>query len=54
MPAVELSHFTSFAPKREVDLLSGRLIELSGRGASANLTAAFGLVYQTQRQGEQG
>lgn len=32
--------------------LSGRLTEISGVGASAPLTAAMGLVLQTQREGE--
>lgn len=34
------------------DALSGRLTELSGRGAKATLTVAMGLVSTTQRQGE--
>ena len=32
--------------------LSGRLVELSGQGASAALTLAFGLVVDAQRHGE--
>ncbi|MGH9319921.1 MAG: recombinase A [Vicinamibacteria bacterium] len=32
--------------------LAGRLVELSGYRASANLTAAFGLVLESQSQGE--
>lgn len=32
--------------------LSGRIVELSGGGAAAPLTAAFGLVLEAQRQGE--
>lgn len=34
------------------DGLSGRMVELSGWGASAALTVAFGLVRETQQQGE--
>ena len=32
--------------------LSGRIVEISGRGASAQLTAAFGLVLEAQQKGE--
>jgi recombination protein RecA len=42
-------------PAREAwDLarLSGRIVELSGSGAAAPLTAAFGLVLEAQRKGE--
>jgi len=31
---------------------SGRIVEISGSGAAAPLTAAFGLVLQAQREGE--
>jgi recombination protein RecA len=42
-------------PAREAwDLarLSGRIVEISGSGAAAPLTAAFGLVLEAQRKGE--
>ncbi|HUH03317.1 MAG TPA: recombinase A [Kofleriaceae bacterium] len=32
--------------------LSGRLVEISGQGATASLTAAIGLVHEAQREGE--
>lgn len=32
--------------------LSGRLVEISGQGAAASLTAAIGLVHEAQREGE--
>lgn len=32
--------------------LAGRIVELSGQGASARLTAAFGLVLEAQQKGE--
>jgi recombination protein RecA len=40
------------APPWALETLAGRLVELSGRGASARLTGAFGLVLEAQRQGE--
>lgn len=41
------------APARwGLESLSGRLVELSASGASASLTAAFGLVLEAQRQDE--
>ncbi|HXG53374.1 MAG TPA: recombinase A [candidate division Zixibacteria bacterium] len=43
--AVEISPWSHSA-------LSGRFVEISGAGASAALTAAFGLVLQAQQRGE--
>jgi recombination protein RecA len=40
------------APPWELAQLTSRIVEISGRGASARLTAAFGLVLAAQRQGE--
>jgi recombination protein RecA len=40
------------APPWELSQLTGRIVEISGRGASARLTSAFGLVLAAQRQGE--
>jgi recombination protein RecA len=40
------------APPWELPQLAGRIVEISGRGASARLTAAFGLVLAAQRESE--
>jgi recombination protein RecA len=42
----------SAAPRWSLDEAAGRLVEISGAGASANLTAAFGLVLEAQRRSE--
>lgn len=39
-------------PRWELETLGGRLGELSGRGAGAQLSLAFSLVAEAQRQGE--
>jgi recombination protein RecA len=36
----------------DLERLRGRIVEISGRGASACLSAAFGLVLEAQRRGE--
>src|SRR5262245_28367396 len=40
------------APRLSRAQLGGRLVELSGTGATAALTCAIGLVLETQEQGE--
>jgi recombination protein RecA len=48
-----LSHAAPLsAPPWELSQLTSRIVEISGRGASARLTAAFGLVLAAQRDGE--
>lgn len=42
----------SSEPRWELGALRGRLVELSARGASATLTAAFEIVAEAQAQGE--
>lgn len=43
---------TSAPPRFVLAELAGRLVELSGEGASATLTLALGLVLDAQREGE--
>lgn len=40
------------APRWQLSHLAGHLVELSGRAATADLTLAFALVLEAQRQGE--
>ncbi len=52
-PALHLATAVPAPPARwELNALSGRLAELSGDGAAAPLTLAFGLILDAQRQGE--
>jgi recombination protein RecA len=39
-------------PRWSLEQAAGRLVEVSGVGATASLTLAFGLVLEAQRQGE--
>src|SRR6266496_2849888 len=43
---------TPAAPRWSLDALRGRLIELSARGATATLTAAFDLILEAQHAAE--
>jgi recombination protein RecA len=54
VPASTLSSFAAPAPEPAFGLrqLAGRIAELSGQGASARLTAAFGLVLEAQHRHE--
>jgi recombination protein RecA len=48
LPLVRLAPTTRWG----LSALSGRLVEISGEGARASLTAAFGLVLEAQRRGD--
>jgi recombination protein RecA len=52
--ASSLPSFTlpAIGPAWSLRQLAGRIVELSGQGASSRLTAAFGLVLEAQRQKE--